>query len=450
MHRPSPPTLVAKYGGPGPRYTSYPPATEFREGFPASRLLEEVSSSTRPLSLYVHVPFCRALCWYCGCSKVVTGDRSGVAPYLDALAREARAFAEAAPRPVRQLALGGGTPTYLEDDELGRLVGALEENFPFEAGAERSIEIDPRTVDPVRLRRLRELGFDRFSLGVQDFDPRVLRGVHREQPAELTERLVAEARALGVRGLSFDLILGLPWQDRESFGRTIERTIALRPDRVCIFHYAHLPERFPAQRLLPCERMPDPPTKLRMMAEATEALGAAGYVPIGMDHFALPDDELARGLAEGTLWRNFQGYTTRSGVDLLGLGPTAISSAGRVYAQNEKDVEAWGRAVRAGEAPATRRGLVLTDEDLLRRDVIQTLLCRARLSFCEIEARHGVRFAETFAPELERLTELERDGLVRIDHEGITVTEVGRVFLRAVCRPFDTATGRGRTFSRVL
>jgi oxygen-independent coproporphyrinogen III oxidase len=447
--------LVARYDRPGPRYTSYPTALEFSPGFASADLARALADSPRgSLSLYLHVPFCASPCFYCGCNKVITRDVTRARAYVARLEREIEMRARLFPTPprVEQLHFGGGTPTFLEDGEIGRLLERLAATFPFSPPGERefSIEVDPRTVDGARLARLGRLGFDRLSLGVQDFDPAVQAAVNRVQSADATLALIGEARAAGFRSVSVDLIYGLPRQTRASFARTLEQIAAARPDRLAVYGYAHLPALFKPQRRIRAEELPAPADKLALLGLTVATLSAAGYVYIGMDHFALPTDELVRAQEAGSLQRNFQGYSTRAELDLLGLGVSAISNLGGAYAQNLKSLPAWSAAIDEGRSPS-ERGLRLSADDRLRRFVIQRLMCATRLDFAAVEAAHDIVFEEYFARELAALAPLVSDGLVLAAGRSLAITPVGRLLMRNVAMVFDRYLGdRRERYSRAV
>ncbi len=456
--------LIRRYDRPGPRYTSYPTALDFHPGFgePDYRDAAQASnalSGRRALSLYVHVPFCRSPCFYCGCNKVITRDEQKAAAYLVRLCREVESVGRLfdRDRPVRQLHFGGGTPTYLNDGQLSHLMGALGQSYALtdDPAREYSIELDPRTVDAGRLAHLVQLGFNRFSLGIQDFDTDVQRAVNREQSSDETLALMHAARDLGVRSLSVDLIYGLPKQTRESFTRTLDQVAAARPERVAVYSYAHLPHLFKPQRQIRDADLPSPETKLALLGLAIERLTAAGYVYVGLDHFALADNELIRAQADGTLQRNFQGYSTHAETDLVALGVSAISRVGSTYSQNVKTLGEYYQRLDSGQLPI-ERGLKLEPEDELRRDVIQTLMCATRLDFAAIERVHDIQFETHFAAELAELEPLIADGLVVREARALTITPRGRLLLRNVAMVFDERLRRAREpgaaprFSRVV
>ncbi len=439
------PQILRRYDRPGPRYTSYPPAPHFVPGFGAQALRDAIAESNgdpipRALSLYVHVPFCMSPCFYCGCNRVITRDRGRGEAYADRLIREIGMLAALvdADREVVQLHFGGGTPNFLAPEELARIVDAVRRRFRLSGRDDRdiSIEIDPRTVRPEDVALLAAAGFNRASLGVQDFDPAVQQAVNRVQSVEETWAVIDACRRHGMRSVSVDLIYGLPLQTVPSFTRTLDTVVAARPDRVAVYGYAHLPQRFKAQRRIVTADLPAPDAKLALLSCAIETLTAAGYVYIGMDHFALPDDELAQAQARGTLQRNFMGYTTHAQTDLLGVGVSAISHVGNTFSQNPRELPQWEAAVDAGALPVCR-GLWLDADDTLRADVIQSLMCHGEIAFREVEARHGIDFHRYFAQALSRLQPLADDGLVRVDRERVRVTEQGRLLLRNVAMCFD-------------
>ena len=437
------PVLIRKYDTGGPRYTSYPTADRFVEAFGEAALRDwlgrrNIGAIAQRLSIYVHLPFCATLCYYCACNKVITRDRSKSAKYIKYLDKELElvARAEGATQPITQLHWGGGTPTFLSDDEMTELMASLTRRYPLEEDAEVSIEVDPRSVAAGRMETLARLGFNRVSLGVQDFDPAVQQAVHRIQPESETRRVLEEARAAGFRSVNFDLIYGLPRQTLDSFSRTLETTLAMQPDRIALYNYAHLPTLFKPQRRIAAAELPSPEVKLQLMTLAIGALTRAGYVYIGMDHFALPDDELAQAQRQGRLHRNFQGYSTRKDADLIGLGVSAIGRVGPTYYQNAKSLDEYYARLDDGLLPVAR-GLELTADDLVRRAVIQALMCHFRVSIESIELAHLVDFEKYFAVELEQLRRLADEGLVEVGDEWIAITPRGRLLVRAICMVFD-------------
>ena len=452
--------LLRRFDTPGPRYTSYPTADRFHDGFTSSMVeeaLRERAAAGRalgPLSVYVHIPFCESVCYYCACNKVVTRHHERAAEYLDALDTEIRLVTRAlgTDQRVSQLHFGGGTPTFLSDAELERVMLSLHHAFDIVAGAEMSIEVDPRTVTPQRLGLLRALGFNRVSFGVQDFDPDVQKAVHRVQPFESVRDLVAGARKLRFDSINADLIYGLPLQTAASFARTVEQIGELRPDRIALYAYAHLPQRFKPQRRIVAAELPDGARRVAMLGSAVRGFLARGYTHVGMDHFALPGDALAIAKREGRLQRNFQGYSTQPDCDLVALGVSAIGRIGASYHQNAKTLPEYHEALAAGRLPVVR-GLALDADDLLRRDVIMAIMCQGRLDFAAIERSHGVDVAGRFAAELAELEPLADAGLVERDAGAIRVTTAGWYVVRAVAMVFDRYLLGDRArdrFSRIL
>ncbi|MGF6775527.1 oxygen-independent coproporphyrinogen III oxidase [Paraburkholderia sp. GAS334] len=442
------PDLLANYNANGPRYTSYPTALQFRDDFNFAdylRAAADPGAAGTDLSLYFHIPFCDTVCFYCGCNKVATKNRAHARPYLDRLKRELALQAALfdTTRPVSQLHWGGGTPTFLSHDEMAELMTATREHFQLvpDADGEFSIEVDPREASAETIAHLRTLGFNRLSLGVQDFDPRVQQAINRIQPFEMTASVMHAARVEGFHSIGVDLIYGLPHQTVDSFGRTLETMLALAPDRLSVFGYAHMPQLFKMQRQMDPATLPSPDVRLAILRLVVERLTGAGYAYIGMDHFALPTDELARAQAQRTLHRNFQGYSTRAECDLIGFGASSIGKVGDVYAQNAKDLPAWADAIDAGRLAITR-GIRLTADDRLRRDIITQLMCNLELRFDAFDATYGIRFAEAFAPELERLRSFEDDGLVSIGARRLDVLPAGRMLVRNIAMVFDRYLGQ--------
>ncbi len=435
--------ILPRYAVEGPRYTSYPTAPVWKESYGPEQLRAELGrSDVRPehgLSLYVHVPFCESLCHFCACNKVITRDHALVERYLDTIESEIEALrdAVAVPRAATQLHWGGGTPTYLDPAEIRRLFGAVSAAFPMREGAEISIEVDPRVTSEEQVATLAACGFNRISMGVQDFEPRVQQAIHRIQPVEETARLVEWARAAGFLSVGFDLIYGLPYQTEESFARTLSRVLAIAPDRIALYSYAHVTWVAKQQRGFERKDLPEAPTKLRIMLAAIRRFLEAGYRFIGLDHFARPEDELSRALADRSLRRNFMGHTTQAGVDLIGFGPSAISELRGSYAQSHRELPAWEQAV-ARTGLATLRGHLLSSDDRERRFVIGRILCHGELRADEFEAVFGRPFAARFARELCGLDALVEDGLVlRRADGGLEVTPLGRLFVRNVAMLFD-------------
>ncbi len=453
------PEVLERFDVPGPRYTSYPTADRFVEAFGPEQHLQalagrgEGAAVSQPLSLYVHIPFCESLCYYCACNKIITKHHERAEPYLAYLEREAALHAAAlGRRSVTQLHLGGGSPTFLSDGEIAELMVMLRRHFDVAAEGEFSVEVDPRTVDAGRLRALADMGFNRLSFGVQDFEPTVQKAVHRIQPASQVFDLVGTARQLNFDSVNVDLIYGLPRQTVESFDRTLAQVARLRPDRIALYAYAHLPARFKPQRRIDEAELPRAADKVAMLSRSIAALLAAGYVYIGMDHFALPGDALAVAKRQGRLHRNFQGYSTQPDCDLVGLGVSAISRVGTTYSQNAKTLAEYQDLIDRGSVPVVR-GLSLSRDDLVRRAVIMALMCQGHVSFESIEIAWLLDFRSYFASELQALEQMEDDGLVVVDEAGIQVTARGWFFVRAVAMVFDRylQADRNRTrFSRII
>jgi oxygen-independent coproporphyrinogen III oxidase len=444
--------LIGRLNQMGPRYTSYPTADRFSPDFGAAHYRAAATAcaggtAQRPLSLYLHIPFCKSLCYYCGCNKLITNDEGKAVKYLGYLQREiamqGRLFEGR--NKLSQLHFGGGTPTYLSDKQMDSVLAGLREWFEFvpDAGGEYSIEVDPRTVSPERVAVLRRQGFNRLSLGVQDFDPGVQRAVNRIQPEEMTTGLIDAARACGFHSVSIDLIYGLPKQTLATMATTLDKVIAADPDRIAVYNYAHMPNLFKSQRLIMDADLPAPGIKLAMLGLCIERLCAAGYVYIGMDHFAKPGDDLARAQREGRLQRNFQGYSTHAEAEMVALGVSAISAVGGAYSQNEKTLSAWYAGIDRGDLPVAR-GFALNEDDLLRRALIGQLMCNFTLPYASLALPGGASFAAYFAPELDKLRTLEQDGLVSIGASAIDVTPRGRLLIRNVCMLFDRYLGLPR------
>ena len=444
--------LIRKYERPGPRYTSYPTADRFAEDYGpheqaltlARRQLAEHGAWHKPLSLYVHLPFCNTICFYCGCNKVVTKDHSRSAKYLRYVEREVALVSRrlTGSRRVEQLHLGGGTPTFLSADELSELMTILGRHFDMTINTadgnnrEFSIEIDPRTVDTHKIETLAKLGFNRMSVGVQDFDDDVQRAVNRIQSEAETAAAIDTARANGFTSINIDLIYGLPKQHVIGFHRTLDRVIQMKPDRIALYSYAHMPTLFKPQRRIAEADLPSADIRLQILALAIRKLGEAGYVYIGMDHFALPHDELAVAAAQSRLHRNFQGYSTRPDCDLLAFGVSTISNIGASYSQNVKSLEQYYEALDRDELPVLR-GVELDGDDLLRRDIIQTLMCDFELSLPVVEAAHAIKFRDYFSTEWKALQELEREHLLTLNDDRICITPSGRLLVRVVAMVFD-------------
>jgi oxygen-independent coproporphyrinogen III oxidase len=451
--------LLRRFDIPGPRYTSYPTADRFVEAFTEDDYLaalrqRKAGSLALPLSVYVHIPFCESVCYYCACNKVITKHHQRAAEYLLYLSREVELQVQHLGRghSVSQLHLGGGTPTFLSDVELADLMAMLRRNFSFVSGGERSVEVDPRTVSADRLKTLHRLGFNRLSFGVQDFDPAVQKAVHRVQPAEQVVQLVEAARNIGFESLNVDLIYGLPMQTPESFARTVAQVTALRPDRIALYAYAHLPARFKPQRRIASAELPSGEDKLSMLSASLNAFNAGGYAYVGMDHFALPSDALAVAKRQGRLHRNFQGYSTQPDCDLIALGVSAIGRIGAAYSQNAKTLDGYCDALDQGRLPIAR-GLAVNRDDLVRRSVIMALMCQGEVQFESIELGHLIDFRSYFARELDELADLVRLGLVVVDGTGIHVTAAGWYLVRAIAMTFDRylqADQDRARFSRII
>ncbi len=437
--------LLRRYDRPGPRYTSYPPAPQFHPGFGEAELCETIRASNedpipRRLSLYVHVPFCFSPCFYCGCNRVITRDTLRGDAYLARLQREIGLYAPLfdRDREVVQLHFGGGTPNFLSPEQLSELVDAMRSQFRFgrPEDCDISIELDPRFCEPAGMPVLAAAGFNRASLGVQDFDPAVQAAVNRIQSVEQTRAVVDACRDAGMRSVNIDLIYGLPGQSLQGFGRTLDIVSEIRPDRLAVYSYAHLPHLFKPQKQIDESLLLDGEAKLALLQLAVEKLGAAGYTYIGMDHFALPDDELALAQARGDLHRNFMGYTTHADTDLLGLGVSAISHIGDTFSQNPRDLPSWQAAVDDGRLPVFR-GMRLDEDDQLRADLIQHLMCQGEVPVSALERRYGIDFASYFADALDKLHPLVQDGLARVEDGRIIATSRGRLLLRNIAMCFD-------------
>ena len=435
------PALLHRFDVPGPRYTSYPTADRFVEAFDAqvlSNWLGKRADATAPLSLYVHLPFCATVCYYCACNKVITKDHSRGRDYLTALRKEADLIASrlTGSRQIEQLHFGGGTPTFLSNDELRELMALLTERFPMAPKGEYSIEVDPRSTPPDKVAVLGELGFNRISVGVQDFDPQVQKAVNRIQSFEMTQATIEAARKADFKSVNLDLIYGLPKQSRATFARTLDKVLVLSPERVALYHYAHLPERFKPQRRIDAADLPSPQEKMGIMLDAIGRLTQAGYQYIGMDHFAKGADDLARAQQQGRLHRNFQGYSTRPDCDLIGLGVSAISKIGPTYSQNVRELDEYYDRLKQDQLP-TARGVLLDMDDLVRRSVIMSLMCHFEVSKEAIEQAHLVKFDEYFRRELAELKPFEDEGLVENTREWISLLPRGKLLVRAIAMGFD-------------
>lgn len=451
--------LVEKYDRPGPRYTSYPTAPQFSDQFNAASYAQAAHLSNqkanKPLSVYVHIPFCQSLCYYCACNKIITQKTQKAVEYLDYLKKEIEMQAKLfdKQRKLTQLHLGGGTPTYLTSEQLDELMDSLRTHFNMDESDnhEFSIEVDPRTISTERIQELRAQGFNRLSFGVQDFDPAVQKAVNRIQSEQQVFDLVAAGRAAKFKSISIDLIYGLPLQTVESFNRTLDKVIELRPHRVATYSYAHLPELVRAQRLIRKEDMPPPERKMELLELIIQRLTEAGYVYIGMDHFALPDDELVIARDKGTLQRNFQGYSTHAECDLIGLGITAIGYIDGHYSQNVKVLSEYYEMVERGELPVVK-GYQLSQDDLLRRELIIDLMCHSRIDFAKFEHKYDIQFTQYFADALAKLQETIDDGLVQLSDKELVLLPQGHLMMRVVAMAFDAYLGGAQkgNFSRTV
>ena len=453
--------LLHRFNISGPRYTSYPTADRFVEAFTEHDYVQALvqrrtgaAALALPLSLYVHIPFCESLCYYCACNKIITKHHDRAEKYLRYLEREVNMHTACLGmgQSVSQLHLGGGSPTFLSDQELRDLMAMLKRNFSLVPGGEYAIEVDPRTVDAARLNTLFEIGFNRLSFGVQDFDPVVQKAVHRVQPLEQVVTLMAAARACGFDSINMDLIYGLPMQTPESFDRTLAQVVELRPDRIALYAYAHLPARFKPQRRIATFDLPGGDSKISMLSRSLAALSAAGYVYVGMDHFALPNDALAVAKRQGRLHRNFQGYSTQADCDLVALGVSSIGRIGATYSQNAKTLEEYYDLLDQGRFPVVK-GLALSRDDLVRRAVIMALMCQGELQFESIELAYLIDFKSYFSKELKALQLLAEQGMVQVDAQAIHITAQGWYFVRAVAMVFDRYLQTDRTraqFSKII
>ena len=450
--------MLKKYDTFGPRYTSYPTAIQFTPEFTGEDYHQEIEQSNQndnPLSLYFHIPYCESLCFYCACNKVITHTFDRAIPYLERLHKEValQAALVGNQRQVNQLHFGGGTPTFLNDDQLKELMEITEKHFKLAPTDQRefSIEIDPRAVRPNTVAMLREFGFNRISLGVQDFDEKVQKAVNRIQSIEQTQTVIDAARNSGYESINMDLIYGLPFQTVESFGRTLDTIIEMRPERLAVYSYAHMPQKVKAQTLIKAEDLPDAVTKLGLLELTINRLQEAGYVYIGMDHFALPDDELVLAKENGTLQRNFQGYSTHADTDMIAMGMTSIGKINDCYSQNERHEHGYFEGIDADIIPIFQ-GYRLTDDDKLRREVIQDLMCQGIVNFSGISQAYSINFKEYFSSELKRLQPLAVDGLVEISDEQVVVQPFGRLLLRNIAMVFDIyqQPSKEQRFSRVI
>jgi oxygen-independent coproporphyrinogen-3 oxidase len=455
------PELLRRFDVQGPRYTSYPTADRFVEAFSSPDLHQALefrtlalSRKSKPLSIYVHIPFCESLCYYCACNKIITKHHENAQPYLLYLAKEVALYANTIGlgQSVSQLHLGGGTPTFLTDTELSELMSMLKRSFNFAAGGEYSVEVDPRTVNADRLKLLFDLGFNRLSFGVQDFDLEVQKAVHRIQPADQVFALVASARTIGFESVNVDLIYGLPKQTPASFDRTLKQINALRPDRIALYAYAHLPARFKPQRRILAAELPAAADKIDMLSKSMDALINAGYVYVGMDHFALPDDALAVAKRQGRLHRNFQGYSTQPDCDLIGLGVSSIGRLGSTYSQNAKTMDEYVDMLDQGQLPIVK-GVTLSRDDLIRRAWIMAIMCQGHVQFDAFNEAWLIDAQSYFAAELTQLESMQTQGLVELSKHGLQVTPLGWFFVRGVAMVFDKylqADRHRNRFSKII
>lgn len=448
--------LIKKYDRPGPRYTSYPPATEFTQEVKSEHYIKKLIESNQrktPLSLYFHIPFCEQRCLYCGCNVIISHRKGIEIPYLERVYREMEMVSQYLDkdRKVVQLHWGGGTPNYLEPEQIKAFFEEIVKRFPIDEDAEISIELDPRYLTDEQIKTIKETGFNRVSLGIQDLDPKVQRAVNRIQPYELIKEKVEKLREAGFESINVDLIYGLPYQTRKSFEETVEKVIELNPDRVATYSFAYIPDVKPHQQLLPRESLPSAEEKLRILEMIIDKFQSAGYVYIGMDHFAKPHDELAVAQRKGELWRNFQGYTTKRGVELLGFGATSIGMLYDSYFQNFKTLREYNNAVDKGEIPILR-GYILNEDDFIRREVIMDIMCNLGVDFKKIESEFNINFKDYFGKELEELKEMEEDGLIKIEEEKIRILPVGRLLIRNIAMVFDAHLRKKKElkFSRTI
>ncbi len=432
--------LINKYNRSGPRYTSYPTANNFSELSLEEYKRQSVMSNQRrtTISLYCHIPFCDTVCYYCGCNKVVTKDKSRAEPYIEALFKEIDMQSSLfdKDRLVEQMHFGGGTPTFLSGEQIIRISNKLQQTFNFSAEGEYSIEIDPRGIDESLIESLAIARFNRISLGVQDFDLEVQKAINRVQSFEQTKAVIGMSRENGFKSISIDLIYGLPRQSKDTFKETLESVKELLPDRISLFNYAHLPQLFKPQRRIDIEELPSPSEKLDIFQYSLEYLIEIGYTYIGMDHFALPDDPLAIAQSKGNLYRNFQGYSTHSECDIIGLGLSSIGQVADSFSQNEKSLEKYYQALESGQLPIVK-GLIINQDDKIRRDLIMELICHFEVNISSLEKRYSIKFANYFASSLEKLSEMQNDGLVEMKNDTLKVLDKGRILVRNICMIFD-------------
>ncbi len=453
--------LINRYDKTGPRYTSYPTAVQFNTIYGTAEYADWVKDSNQdpipaPLSLYLHIPFCNTICYYCACSKIVTRDYDKASAYVQSLKREIELQAALfdRERPVLQMHWGGGTPSYLHDDHIREILDAIHAQFSLttDKKGEFAIEVDPRTTDACRIATLRELGFNRISFGVQDFNLDVQQAINRvHSPAHIME-VIAAARDSGFHSINIDLMYGLPKQSVSSFTETINNAIEASPDRLAVYNYAHLPEMFKPQRRINVEELPSPGAKLEMLQKTIDMLQDAGYVYIGMDHFAKQEDELVKAQQDGGLYRNFQGYSTNADCDVVAMGITAIGRIGDNYSQNTRDLQEYENRLAAGEIPVFR-GLELEPDDILRKEIINQLMCHFRLDIAELEGKWGIEFESYFADAKENLQVMQQDGLLKLENDAIEVLPAGRLLVRSICMEFDRylkEKEQAQRFSRVI
>ncbi len=432
--------LINKYNRSGPRYTSYPTANNFSELSLEEYKRQSVMSNQRrtTISLYCHIPFCDTVCYYCGCNKVVTKDKSRAEPYIEALFKEIDMQSSLfdKDRLVEQMHFGGGTPTFLSGEQIIRISNKLQQTFNFSAEGEYSIEIDPRGIDESLIESLAIARFNRISLGVQDFDLEVQKAINRVQSFEQTKAVIGMSRENGFKSISIDLIYGLPRQSKDTFKETLKSVKELLPDRISLFNYAHLPQLFKPQRRIDIEELPSPSEKLDIFQHSLEYLIEIGYTYIGMDHFALPDDPLAIAQSKGNLYRNFQGYSTHSECDIIGLGLSSIGQVADSFSQNEKNLDKYYQAIESGQLPIVK-GLIINQDDKIRRDLIMELICHFEVNISSLEKRYSIKFANYFASSLEKLSEMQNDGLVEMKNDTLKVLDKGRILVRNICMIFD-------------
>ncbi len=446
----------SKYSKPGPRYTSYPTALEFKEDFTYDNYIQYLKNGDEKLSLYIHLPFCRSACYFCGCNVVFTSKENKLSRYVEHLKKEIDILAKHldTSREVVQFHFGGGTPTYYSAYELNEIMDYIKRVFPnFSAQAEISVEIDPRFFNEEQMKVFKSHGFNRISFGVQDFDARVQEAVHRKQPYDLTKAAVDLARSYGINSINTDLIYGLPYQNLESFKATLEKVLTLNPDRLAVFNYAHVPWLKKTMRKFDETTIPTPATKLAIFQYTIDFLTSNGYKMIGMDHFAKPEDELFGAIKKGELHRNFQGYTTKGGANLIGIGLTSIGEGARYYAQNTKDMKTYEEAIESGKLPF-ERGVELSDDDYIRKHVIMELMANFSIDIKRVESELGINFQEYFADSLEALNEFIEEGLVTLSEDKLKVSETGTLLIRNIAMPFDAYmkkyAGSKKSFSKTV